>query len=192
MIPKRAPRSRAARRDDARPRRVRGVSPAAHRRRPHARAVPHGPRLHRGQGPRPHAGRRRLPAEAVQPRRVDRPRPGSAAPHVRRPGIDQRAGVRRPGDGRRRPPGPAGRRGRVAVADRVQPASLPADQPGPGGLQGADPRSRVALRLRRRRQRRRDLHRLPAPQGRPRRAEADPHAARRRATPCACSEAGDR
>ena len=42
-----------------------------------------------------------------------------------------------------------GRRRGVAVADGVQPAALPARQPGPGAVQGADPRPRLAVRLRR-------------------------------------------
>ena len=69
----------------------------------------------------------------------------------------------------------ARRRGGVAVADRVQPPALPAREPGPGGVEGADPRPRVAVRLRRRRRRRRDLHRLPAPQDRHARPAPDPH-----------------
>ena len=44
----------------------------------------------------------------------------------------------------------AGVRGR-ADADRVQPAALPHAQPRPGAVEGADPRPRVAVRLRRRR-----------------------------------------
>ena len=57
------------------------------------------------------------------------------------PGADgrRRAALRRPGDGRGRPRGtPGGPAGRP-VADRVQPAALPADQRRPGGQQGADP-----------------------------------------------------
>ena len=57
-----------ARRDAPRPRRLRRVQAPPPDRRPHARAVPHGPRRHRGQGAGPHARRRRLPREAVQPR----------------------------------------------------------------------------------------------------------------------------
>src|SRR5581483_6473578 len=45
---------------------------------------------------------------------------------------------------------------------------------------GPDPRPRLGLRLRRRRLGAGDLHLLPAPQGRPQRAAADPHRARRR------------
>ena len=142
---------------------------------PHAGAVPHGPRRHRRQGARADARRRRLPGEAVQPRRAGRPRRGGAAPGRADPRRSVGAALRRPGDGRRRAPRDARRRRGVAVTDRVQPAALPAAQPGPGALEGADPRSRLAVRLRRRRRRRRDLHRLPATQGRQRRTPADPH-----------------
>ena len=48
---------------------------------------------------------------------------------------------------------------------------------------GPDPRPRLVLRLRRRLLGRRHLHQLPAPQGRPERAEADPHDPRRRLHP---------
>ena len=47
-------------------------------------AVPHRPRRHRGQGPRAHARRRRLRAEAVQPRGAGGPGDGRAPAH--RPG----------------------------------------------------------------------------------------------------------
>ena len=94
------------------------------------------------------------------------------------------AALRRPRDGRRRAPGAAGRRRGAAVADRVQPAALPADQPGSGPVEAADPRPRVAVRLRWRRRRRRDLHRLPAPQGRQRRARASSTRSEASATPC--------
>ena len=42
--------------------------------------VPHRPRRHRGQGPRPHARRRRLRHQAVQPGGAGRPDPRRAAP----------------------------------------------------------------------------------------------------------------
>ena len=67
-----------------------------------------------------------------------------------------------------------------AQPDRVQAAALPAGQLRPGGQQGADPRPRLALRLRRRRPDRRVLHLDAAPQGRHGRPAADPHAARLR------------
>ncbi len=60
------------------------------------RAVPHRPRRHRGPGARPHARRRRLPGEAVQPggaRGPDR-RPCCAAPASTK--ADGRAPLRRP------------------------------------------------------------------------------------------------
>ena len=59
-----------------------------------------------------------------------------------------------------------GRPAGAAVADRVQAAALPDAQRRPGAVQGADPRPRLELRLPRRRQHRRVLHLLPAPQGR--------------------------
>ena len=65
------------------------------------------------------------------------------------------------------------------VPHRVQPAALPADEQGPRGVEGADPRPRVGLRLRRRRRGGRDLHRLPAPQARHHRAAPDPDDPRR-------------
>src|SRR5262249_5431049 len=51
---------------------------------------------------------------------------------------------------------------------------------GPRGQQGADPRPRVELRLRRRRPHRRVVRLLPASQDRQARSAADPHCARRR------------
>ena len=97
--------------------------------------------------------------------------------------------VRRPRDGRRGPHRPPrGGRG-PALADRVQPPAVPARQPGPGAVEAADPRPRVAVRLRRRRRRGRDLHRLPPQEGRPGRAPADPDRARRSGTRCGSSEA---
>ena len=66
------------------------------------------------------------------------------------------------------------------VADRVQPAALPADQRRPGGQQGADPGPGVELRLRRRRADRRVLCVLPAPQDRQVGPAVDPHRPGRR------------
>ena len=80
---------------------------------------------------------------------------------------------------RRREVRRAGAPGR-ADPDRVQPAALPAGQRRPRAEQGADPRPRLELRLRRRLQRRRDLHQLPAQEGRPRGRAADPHGPRLR------------
>ena len=50
---------------------------------------------------------------------------------------------------------------------------------GPGGVQVADPRPGLELRLRRQRQRGRDLHQLPAQEGRLPRPPPDPHRPRR-------------
>ena len=54
---------------------------------------------------------------------------------LRRTGLDRdrrRAALRRPRDGRRRPPRHPGRQRGGALAHRVQPAALPAGEPGPG------------------------------------------------------------
>ena len=69
-----------ARRDAARPRRLRGVPASAQRRRADAGPVPHRPRRDRRQGARPHPRRRRLPGEAVQPRGARGPHQRGAAP----------------------------------------------------------------------------------------------------------------
>ena len=65
-----------------------------------AGAVSHRPRRHRRQGARPHARRRRLHDQAVQPGGAGRPHPRRPAPHAarrrRRPAPD----LRRPRDGR--------------------------------------------------------------------------------------------
>ena len=66
--------------------------------------------------------------------------------------------------------------------DRVQPAPLLPAQPAPGALEGPDPAARLALRLRRQHERRRDLRELPAPQARRARPAADPDGAAGRAT----------
>ena len=72
--------------------------------------------------------------------------------------------VRRRRARRRRPPRHQRWRGGRPLADRVQPPALPARQPGSRGVEGADPRPRVAVRLRRRRRGRRDVRRLPPAQ----------------------------
>ena len=56
------------------------------------------------------------------------------------------------------PRGVAGRARGLPVPHRVQPAALPHGQRGAGAVEGADPRPRVELRLRRRRQHRRVVH----------------------------------
>ena len=58
--------------------------------------------------------------------------------------------------------------------DRVQPAAVLHAQPASRPLEGADPPERVALRLRRQHERRRDVRQLPPPQARRRRAADDP------------------
>ena len=80
-------------------------------------------------------------------------------------------------------------RGR-ALAHRVPAAALLPAQPRARPVEAADPRPRLAVRLQRRGQRRRDVRQLPPPQARRRRAPAPPHrarlrlrAARRRARP---------
>src|SRR5262249_30867183 len=69
---------------------------------------------------------------------------------------------------------------RRTVADGVQPAPLSDDERRSRGEQGADPRPRVELRLRRRRTDRRVIRVLPAPKDRQDRSGSDPHGARRR------------
>ena len=66
---------------------------------------------------------------------------------------------------------------------RVRAAALPHAQPQAGAVQGADPRPRLELRLRRPGQRRRALHLLPAQEDRRRPRADDPHHARRRVCP---------
>ena len=60
----------------------------------------------------------------------------------------------------------------AALPDRVPAAPLLPAQPGARAVQAADPRSRLAVRLQRRGQRRRDVRRVPAPQARRHRAAA--------------------
>ena len=76
-------------------------------------------------------------------------------------------------------------RWRADPADRngVRAAALPHAQPQAGAVQGADPRPRLELRLRRPGQRRRALHLLPAQEDRRRPRADDPHHARRRLCP---------
>src|SRR5581483_8693832 len=63
---------------------------------------------------------------------------------------------------------------RRADRHRVQAPPVPHDERPPGAVEGPDPRPRLELRLRRGRQHRRDLHLLPAQEGRRQRAPADP------------------
>ena len=77
--------------------------PAARPRAARAGAVPHRARRDRGQGARPHARRRRLRDEAVQPRGAGRADPRGPAPRRQGEPRRSRASLRRPRDGRRRP-----------------------------------------------------------------------------------------
>src|SRR5439155_13215225 len=111
--------------------------------------------------------------QAVQPRRSRGARTGRPTPHGRRPA-------------RRRPPfcGHDARRGATRGAprrdarrpdrDRVRAAPLLPPQPAPRALERTDPAERLALRLRRQLERRRDVRELPAQEARRTRAAADP------------------
>src|SRR6266508_3317860 len=151
--------------------------------RPRARRpgdLPHRARRHGGQGPRTHPRRRRLRDEALQPGGAGGPDPGRA-PQDRRPaaGGGVPAPVRRPRDGRGLARGPQGLHGDRAPAHRVQPPPVPPAEPEAGAVEAADPRPRVALRLRWRVERRGDLHQLPAQEARRRRTPPHPHRPRR-------------
>src|SRR4051794_28568219 len=71
------------------------------------------------------------------------------------------------------------RRARPALTYRVQAAALLPAERRPRAVEGADPRPRLALRLQRRRERRRVLRLLPASQGGHHRAASSAHASRR-------------
>ncbi len=110
--------------------------------------------------------RRRLRHEAVLARgahAADR-RPAAARPGRRR--RRRPPALPRSRDGRGPAPGLARRRGGGPVPDRVPAAPLLPAQPGAGALEAADPRPRLAVRLQRRGQRRRDLRQLPAAKAR--------------------------
>ena len=66
---------------------------------------------------------------------------------------------------------------RRADRDRVRAAPLLPAQPAPRPLEGADPPERLALRLRRQLERRRDVRQLPPQEARRARPAADPHGA---------------
>ena len=134
-----------ARRHAARPRRLRRQRRLRRRAAGGAGALPHRPRRHRGQGPRPHHRRRRLRDQAVQPRGAGRPRsgPSCAAPARRAAAPSRLRFADLELDEDTHEVWRAGRADR-AHADRVQAAALPARQPAPGALEGADPRPRVA------------------------------------------------
>ncbi len=72
------------------------------------------------------------------------------------------------------------RRADRADRDGVRAAALPHAQPAPRRVEGADPRPRLELRLRRTLERRRALHLVPAQEDRSGPRAAHPHGARRR------------
>ena len=155
-----------ARRHAPRPRRAGGHPPPARRRHPGPHPLPHGPRRRRGQGGRADRGRGRLRDQALRPGRDRGPGPRHPAPDGSEDRGRGHPAVRRHRDGRERPRGT--RAGQPIAADghRVQPASLLPPQSAPGAVEGPDPRQRLALRLRRGRQRGRDLRQLPAQEAR--------------------------
>ena len=81
----------------------------------------------------------------------------------------------------------AARRAIDADRDRVLAAPLLPAQPAPRAVEGADPPERLAVRLRRQLERRRDVRELPAQEARRARAAADPDGAAGRAT-CSSTE----
>ena len=172
----RATRPHRPRRHAARPRRVGGHPAAAQRRDPGAGALPHRPRLPGGQDRGADGGRRRLRHQALRAGRDHRPGPGASCGG--RASSTEDEGLLRFSDLEMDEGAHEVRRGGTldpADGDRVQPAALlPAQSPS-GALQGPDPRQRLALRLRRRRQRGGDLRELPAQEARTARAAAHPH-----------------
>ena len=133
---------------------------------PGAHPLPHRPGRGRGQGGRAHRRRRRLRDQAVRPGRDRGPGARHPAPHRQRARGRGHPPVRRHRDGRERPRGDPGRPVHLADRHRVQPAPLLPPQSPPRAVQVPDPRPRVALRLRRGRQRGRDLRQLPAQEAR--------------------------
>ena len=85
----------------------------------------------------------------------------------------RRAPLRRPRPRREPPRGVPRRDADRADGDRVRAAPLLHAQPAPRALQGADPPERLALRLRRQLERRRDLRQLPPQEARLARPAAD-------------------
>ena len=157
---------RRARRHAPRHRRLRGLPPAARGARLRAGDLPLRPR-HRGRPRhRLRPRRRRLRHQAVLARGADAPHRRAPAARPRRRRGRRPAPLPRPRDGRGPPPGLARRRGGRALPDGVPAAALLPAQPRAGPLEAADPRPRLAVRLQRRGQRRRDLRQLPAAQGR--------------------------
>ena len=157
-----------ARRDAARPRRVRGATAGS---RPTAIAVPVVFLTARdttdGQRARPDARRRRLRRQAVQPRGAGRPGARGAAPHPRpTPGRDRCCATRTSSSTRTPTRCAAASRAIELTPTEYNLLHYLLTNAGRVLSQGADPRPRVALRLRRRHQRGRDLHQLPAQEGR--------------------------
>ena len=144
------PRPDRARRDAARPRRLRGAAPAARPRAADPGGVPHGARCHRGQGAGAHDRGRRLRHEALQPRGADRPHPhraaaGPAASAPRANGcashdleMDEDSHEVWRGD-----------RPIELTATEFSLLRLPARERPAGAVEVPDPRPRVAVRLRR-------------------------------------------
>src|SRR5262249_16913365 len=116
--------------------------------------------------------RRRLRDEAVQPGRDRRADSRRAAAHARGRGRPPSLLRRRHERGDAR--GVARRRPRRADPDRVQPPPLLHAQSAARPDEAADPRQRLALRLRRRPERRRDVRQLPTQEARPARSPSDP------------------
>src|SRR4051812_19165015 len=168
----RHPRHHAAgrRRPQRRPQAARPARPAA-------RDLPVCARRHRRQGGGPLA-RGRLRREAVQPRGAGGARARGAAADARR--RRQGAGVRRRRARRGHLRGAPRRGPDRADADGVLVAAVLPPEPAAGAVEAPDPRPRLAVRLRRRREHRRDVRLVPAPQARPARPAPDPHGAPRR------------
>ena len=145
---------------------LRGGAPAWAASAPSCRSSSSPRATHRGQGPRPDHGRRRLRDQALQPRGAGGPHPRDPAPHRARGARVEPARVRRPRARRRHPRGHARRPADRPDRHRVPAAALPDAEPAPRAHPRAAARPRVGLRLRRRRPRARDLHQLPAQEGR--------------------------
>ena len=146
-------------------------------------SVPHRPHRARGQGAGVRSRCRRLRDQALlacrdRDARARHPAPFRSASPGATPGDELRfadvvmdtdahqvwrGGVDDPADG-----------------DRVPAVAVLPDESWPGRVEVANPRSRVALRLRRRLERARDLRQLPAPQAERARPAADPHRPARR------------
>lgn len=135
--------------DAPRCRRLRRPRPAARRRHERPGRVPHRPRRCRRPRRRAHPGRRRLPGQTVRGGGAHGPAAHGAAPQPRPRRPPFGAAGRGPDDGRGHPGGPARRPAPRAHPHRVRRAALPAAQVARRADQGADPRRRLAVRLRR-------------------------------------------